>query len=46
METALFGKGVKLTVEAYSKEGPRKSSWRAAEQTGSLTDSISGLIGN
>jgi murein L,D-transpeptidase YcbB/YkuD len=46
METALFGKGVKLTVEAYSKEGPRKSSWRAAEQTGSLTDSISGLFGN
>jgi murein L,D-transpeptidase YcbB/YkuD len=44
MDAALFGNN--LTVETYSKERPRKSSWRAAQQTGSLTDSISGLFGN
>jgi murein L,D-transpeptidase YcbB/YkuD len=46
---ALFGKGGKFkapTVQADARESPRKSSWRAAEQTGSLTDSISGLFGN
>jgi murein L,D-transpeptidase YcbB/YkuD len=49
MGAALFGKGVKLTtptVEADAHEGPRKSSWRTAERTGSITDSISGLFGN
>jgi len=49
MGAALFGKGVKLptpTVEADAQEDPRKSSWRAAEPTGSVTDSISGLFGN
>jgi hypothetical protein len=34
------------TVEADAHEGPRKSSWRTAERTGSVTDSISGLFGN
>jgi len=46
---ALFGKGVKLkapTVEADAQESPRKSSWRAAEHTGSVAESISGLFGN
>jgi L,D-transpeptidase YcbB len=46
---ALFGKGVKLkatTVEADAPDGPRKSSWRAAERTGSLADSMAGLFGN
>ncbi len=45
---ALFGKGVKLkapTVEPDA-QSPRKSSWRAAEHTGSVADSISGLFGN
>ena len=46
---ALFGKGVKLkapTVEADAQESPRKSSWRAAEHTGSVAELISGLFGN
>jgi murein L,D-transpeptidase YcbB/YkuD len=49
MGAALFGKGVKLTaptVEADTHEGPRRSSWRTAERTGSGTDLISGLFGN
>jgi hypothetical protein len=49
MGAALFGKGVKLKVppvERVAREGPRRSSWRAAGQTGSRTDSISGLFGN
>ena len=49
MGSALFGKGGKLptpTVEVDAQEGPRKSSLRAAERTGSITDSVSGLFGN
>jgi hypothetical protein len=47
--SALFGRAIKLEapmLEANAQVGQRKSSWRSAERTGSLEDSISGLFGN
>ena len=49
MGAALFGKRAKLQappVEADARDGPPRSNWRAAGQTGGRTDSISGLFGN
>ena len=47
--SALFGRAIKIEapmLEANAQVGQPKSSWRSAERTGSLADSISGLFGN
>jgi hypothetical protein len=49
MGSALFGRAIKIqapTLEVNAQVGQPKSSWRSAEGTGSLADTISGLFGN
>jgi murein L,D-transpeptidase YcbB/YkuD len=49
MGSALFGSATKINAPMLEVSAPGdqpKSSWRSAERTGGLTDSISGLFGN
>jgi murein L,D-transpeptidase YcbB/YkuD len=49
MGSALFGRAVKIEapmLDVNARVGQSNSSWRSAERTGSLADSLAGLFGN
>ena len=49
MGSALFGRAIKIEspmLEVNARVGQSNSSWRSAERTGSLADSLAGLFGN